>query len=159
MTPPTHQFDVDCYVRPPITGETERIVKTLRTHDCAGRLNSLTVESWPASVSLDSTVNADVVRTVERFREWASERGARLDPAFSVEEHVSVLTGVREKLLHLPTVCLAVYQDDDLFCVIPNRTDERTCTVPKALDLLETDDPAHQPTFADSVHPNSRVVL
>lgn len=158
MTDSTSRFDVDCYVRPPVEGATRQVVETLETHDRAGRLNSLTVETWPAAVSRDSTVTTDVLETVEGFREWASERGARLEPAFSFDEPTHDLTGERRSLVRLPVVCLAVYEDDDLYCVIPNRTEERTCTVWKALETLEPDDPAHRTAFADAVHPESQAL-
>lgn len=153
MTPPTSNFDAVCYIRPPVTGPTERIVETLRSHDRAGRLNSLRVELWPATISLGSTVTTDITETVTQFREWADTRDATLAPAFSVDEHVSQITGEREMRLRLPVVCLAVYQDDSLYCVIPHQTDERTCTVQKALGVLESEEPAPQTTFANAVHP------
>lgn len=149
MTPPTSSFDVVCYVRASAGNDTvDGIIETLRGHERAGRLGSLTVRSWPSSVALEGTRNRDVVETVEAFREWAAERAASLEPAFSVTERVSEFTGARETRLRLPVVCLAVYEDGELYSVVPNRTPERACTVPKALDVVEANEEGELDTLA-----------
>lgn len=158
MTPPTSSFDVVCYVRTSaMSGAVDDIVETLRSHARSGRLGSLTVQAWPASVRLDSTLRRDVLETVEEFREWAAERDASLEPAFSVGERVSEFTGDRETRLRLPVVCLAVYQNDELYCVVPNRTAERTCTVPKALEVVEADEVAGMDTLAGAPDTGSSI--
>lgn len=158
MTPPTDALDVDCFVRTSAaTDMVDDVLETLRTHDREGRLGSLSVHAWPSSVTLDGALHRDVLETVDEFREWAAERGASLEPAFSVEERVSEFTGHRETRLRLPVVCLAVYRDGELYCVVPNRTAEWTCTVPKALEVVETDEDDGMAALAGATDPGSSI--
>lgn len=158
MTPPTDTFDVDCYVRTSAaSGAADDIVEALRTHSREGRLNSLSVHAWPTSVTLDGSIHRDVLETVREFREWAADHDASLEPTFSVEERVSEITGERERRLRLPVVCLAVYEEGDLYCVVPNRTADRTCTVPKALEIVEANEAAEMAPLADATDLGSSI--
>lgn len=154
MTHTTAHLDVDCFVRAPTTCEAvDDVIDRLRAHERAGDIASLTVHTWPATVSLDDPADEALLDVYERFRDWAEARDATLEPAFRVERRVSQYTGTDERRLHLPMICLAAYEDDELYCVVPNRSADRTCTVSTALDAVESEDPESVTALREATPP------
>lgn len=158
MTSAAHRFDVDCYIRPTAaTGAVDEIVSTLRRYDHRDRFGSLSFGTWPTSVGLDTPAFREVRATVRTFRAWATERDVALDPMFAVEEHVTEITGERAKRLRLPVVCLAIYEDGKLECVLPHRSAGRIWTVPDALDAMEAEGVAALATLAGPTDPEPSI--
>ncbi|WP_222918827.1 HTH domain-containing protein [Natrinema sp. SYSU A 869] len=88
--------------------------------------------------------------TVDTFESWADREGYTLRPAFERHETESMLSRRSTTEIQVPTVCVAVYEDDDLQCVAPCSDGDRTYTVENCLNALE--DGSTEP-FADRDEP------
>ena len=78
-----------------------------------------------------------VSETVDAFRSWAEREGYSLRPAFERRKTGSMLGHRATAEIRVPTVCVAVYADDDLECVAPCSDGDRTYTVADCLARLE----------------------
>ncbi|WP_226479271.1 HTH domain-containing protein [Natrinema amylolyticum] len=98
------------------------------------------VETWtsvrPALERL-SDAGPSVSLTVDAFESWADREGYTLRPAFERHETESMLGHRPVAEIQVPTICVAVYEDDDLRCVAPCSDGDRTYTVEDCLDALE----------------------
>ncbi|RZH69508.1 HTH domain-containing protein [Natrinema altunense] len=84
-----------------------------------------------------SDAGPSVSLTVDAFESWADREGYTLRPAFDRHETDSMLEHRPATEIQVPTVCVAVYEDDDLQCVAPCSDGDRTYTVEECLDALE----------------------
>jgi hypothetical protein len=71
------------------------------------------------------------------FQQWAIEESVALKSAFNVEEVDCEITDETYRVLSLPCLCLAVYEDDELRGVYPHVDDDTTRTIRHCLDKLE----------------------
>lgn len=105
------------------------------------RLDRLDVQverrSWPRRVSLDAAADPPAAEAYRRFRAWADDRDAGLEPAFLREVRENQITDDRTDVLVTPTICLAVYEGEDLVDVYPHRAEGAVYTVEDGLDALE----------------------
>lgn len=128
---------VECYARASsLAGPVEDAVDALYALDAAGRIDDLTVWSWPAEVALSDLIRSRAVECFFRFQRWAAARGASVRPAFALETREYV-TGERQRVLITPVVCLAVYAGDELRGVYPHSTEDAVHTVRDAIEALE----------------------
>lgn len=129
--------------------ETVARARRLEERDMA---DDVRVTSWsavrPALEELSDS-GPSVSRTVDAFESWADREGYSLRPAFDRCETTSML-GRPAAQIQVPTVCIAVYEGDDLQCVAPCSDGDRTYTVEDCLAALE--DGATEP-FADGAKP------
>ncbi len=130
---------VDVYVRarPADRTQCDAVVETLRTCHESGRIADLNVDCWPKDVSLANELLEDpAVAIVDEFERWAAENGVSLEPAFDVRSVHSSITGEKDRVLSLPSICIACYNGDELVAVFPCSNDDRTITVPDAIEAL-----------------------
>lgn len=132
------------WARRPVSGARTRVVDRLGALRSAGEVADFDIETWPDVVALSHhTDHTEVVEAYETFREWADDHDVAITPHFQRQTTTSVV-GRTEDLLTLPTLCLAVYDEDGLRGVFPCRDGDRTCTVTDFLDAYagEVTDPA-----------------
>ncbi|MFC7155044.1 HTH domain-containing protein [Halomarina halobia] len=112
----------------------------------AGAIADVTVEVWGKQVRVGATTDpaaADAAvraarSTYEEFEVWAERTGHRLEPAFSTHTLGSLVTDEQVEVVRFPTMCLAVYDADDLLTVVPCSTDEGVRTVGDYLATLRS---------------------
>ncbi len=111
------------------------------------------VETWtsvrPVLEKLDDS-GPSVSLTVEEFQRWADREGYTLR-TFERRETASMLGQRPAVRVRVPTVCVAVYEGEDLQCVTPCSDGDRTFTVAECLTALENGatDPFATPDDAD----------
>lgn len=97
------------------------------------------VKTWtsvrPALEELSDS-GPSVSITVDAFQSWADREGYRLN-SFERRETPTMLGRRPAVKIRVPTVCVAVYEDDNLQCVAPCTDGERTYTVDDCLTALE----------------------
>lgn len=140
MTPPHSAVAIDCYVRASTPSEvTGRTIQKLQKYDREGRIDDLTVQSWPSKVALtDDCWGTDTVERFETFRAWAERHAVRICPPFEIREQTSLVDDDSTPMVVLPTLCLAIYIDGKLESVFPHRSEKTEYTVGDAMaDLAE----------------------
>lgn len=97
------------------------------------------VKTWssvrPALEELSDS-GPSVTLTVDAFQSWADREGYALR-SFDRREIPTMLGRRSAAEIRVPTVCVAVYEDDDLECVAPCSDGDRTYTVDDCLSALE----------------------
>lgn len=116
----------------------ETVARARRLGD-EGTSTDVRVETWtsvrPALEELADS-GPSVSSTIDAFRRWADREGYALC-SLERRETTSML-GCRPAVrIRVPTVCVAVYEDDDLQCVAPCSDGDRTYTVAECLTALE----------------------
>lgn len=123
----------------PVQRRQENVVSRLDALVASGALDEYSVSSWAKRVPFDA--DADAGRTerdrFSQFDEWARATGVRLTPFFDARECYSWTTGERRTELVLPAVCLALYDGDDLVCVVPCADESDSVSVTDCLDRLD----------------------
>lgn len=104
----------------------------------AGVIDEFVVNVWGRHVS--PSIAEDVSGTASRipdavfaFERWAMANGRDLRPGFERRERSTFLDEESHQVIVLPTVCLAVYEDDELRGVYPSADGERVHTVREGL--------------------------
>lgn len=146
------RYTVKLFVRaePELGSEIARqaVVDTLEELRRSGRIEDVEVLVWGKEIRVDGPLrDTDYHRTVfehvRAFEQWANERGARLDCGFSLHEVRSSITGETYDVLRLPSLCLAVYEDEELAGVYPCVSEGRPHTVHECVaDLRQAPAPA-----------------
>lgn len=97
------------------------------------------VKTWssvrPALEELSDS-GPSVSLTVDAFQSWADREGYTLR-SFERRETATMLGRRPAAKILVPTLCVAVYEDDDLQCVAPCSDGDRTYTVDDCLSALE----------------------
>lgn len=143
-TDSTKTIQIEVFLR---TDASAAVVEPLReTVTRARRLEKrdmiadVAIKTWaPVRPALEelSDSGPSVSRTVDTFRSWADGEGYTLRPAFDRHGTISLLGHQPVTEIRVPTVCVAVYEDDDLQCVAPCSDGDRTYTVEECLTALE----------------------
>lgn len=105
----------------------------LRELQTKGRIKDLSAEMWVKKLYVDaddSPIAAEEqtrrpLSMYKEFSEWAEQAGYSLEPAFSTQTVDSLITDTRGKVLRLPIVCLAAYDDDGNVIDVAPRSSER----------------------------------
>lgn len=144
MPPSTAAVAVDCYVRASSrTDAVDATIERLREDDRTDVIDELTVQSWPAQVSLgDDAGHADIVERFETFRAWADSHDVYL-PSFEIREQTSLVDDETTPTVVLPVCCVAIHVDGTLASVVPHRTETTMYTVDEALSDLDARDVTH----------------
>lgn len=119
------------------------IYDQLKRLETEGAIDDCEVEVWGRKlcrrIDGDRPAIADAaLDTIGEFREWADRTGASLDRCFDEAKVHSELTGENRTEVRLPTVCMAVYDDDELVAVFPHATTDGEYTVDDGLETLES---------------------
>lgn len=139
----------------------ERIVERLDVLVDSGVLQDWQLRIWGEAVRPDGPTSRTetarfVLGRVAAFREWADAAGVSLDP-FLVEQTVDcVFTDEHCRVVSLPALALAEYEDGTLRHVAPHTTDDGQCTVIERLDTLpDTDDRSMIPVETNGTDPST----
>jgi len=143
---PDTQYTVTLYVRAdaPIAERRSAVIERLRQFERQGRIAGFEIQPWPRAVSLDlfDTIGQRGLRNdLQRFESWASEHGLRIRPHFQVRTASPLNTTETDTMLVLPTICVAVHDDEELLGVTPCSDGDSVCSVDDLLDALADDDP------------------
>ncbi|MFC7075728.1 HTH domain-containing protein [Haloarcula halophila] len=126
------------WTRQPVCGTRTTVLDRLGQLRSQGAIDGFDVETWPDEIRLDGeTTHDEIVATFERFGDWASDHGVTVEPPFETRQ-VSPLLGTSYRVLRLPVMVLAVY-DDELAGVYPCTDGAETTTIPDFLDAYEAD--------------------
>lgn len=132
----------------------ETVARARRLEERDGNV-AVSVKTWtsvkPALEELDDS-GPSVSLTVDAFQSWADGEGYTLNPGFERCETTSMLSHRPTTEIRVPTVCVAVYEDDELQCVAPCSNGDGTFTVEACLDALENGDTE---PFTDRDEPSS----
>jgi hypothetical protein len=131
---------VVCHIRPSLVLDpVDAKIETLQSCEGQDEIDSLLVRSWPAEVSLgDGGPYHEVVERFERFEEWADRHGVDIRPPFRIRTSTSIASDKRTETLLTPGICLALYHQDHLHCVVPHTDGETTYTVSETIASLRT---------------------
>lgn len=131
-----------CYVRAPLLLEpVDRQVETLRACESEGSVDTMLLRSWPDKVTVSQgSSDREVLRVVDRFEEWADERGVTVRPPFKRRTVSSPVTDETKEVLVTPLICLALYHDERLIGVFPHSAGDETYTTTEAIAELRTDE-------------------
>lgn len=115
----------------------QRIVDRLEVLDDRGEIDGYRIQTWgkvasPTGPLSDTRFHRAAVGTVREFESWADERGD-VELPFSREEFDCEVTDQHHRVIRLPLVCLAVYEDGELVGVYPRTEDGTTYRVRDAL--------------------------
>lgn len=140
MTSKNPHIFIECYVRPPVALESvENVIETLHEYEQKDVIDELSIDMWPHEICLTGDIPVDfVLDHYERFRKWADDEGASLEPAFERQERSTLDSDDTDTFLVLPVLCLAIHVDGTLVSVAPHRTETGTHTVEDALTHIES---------------------
>ena len=108
----------------------------LRKLVCAGVLDDARTVVWDKRVRAYGRPESAERNRYAEFAEWATQAHVSLAPFFDTRECYSTSTGERETQLVMPTMCLAVYEDDDLVRVAPHANGGSTESVTECVEAL-----------------------
>lgn len=115
----------------------------LRELVCAGVLDDARTVVWDKRVRAHGRPETVERNRYQEFAEWATQAHVSLAPFFDTRECYSATTGEKETQLVMPTMCLAIYEDDDLVHVAPHANGGSTESVTECVESLES--PAGRP--------------
>lgn len=156
MTVDGRELTVDFWIRDcvptPIRETQQRAYNRLRELRVEGSIADVQVCRWSAYHRLDDTRSlpgSDPVTTaVKAFERWARREGYDLEPAFrpyapsgDTDPEYDVLGEIdeSERMITLPIMAMAVYEQETLQEVAPRSDGGRVYTVPDAIAALETE--------------------
>ncbi|MFW6385066.1 MAG: HTH domain-containing protein [Halodesulfurarchaeum sp.] len=143
----------------PVPEQRRKVLERLDMLASEGQIADFAFHTWPNAVSLEDIEEGyvrDIVDTVGRIRDWASNRDVRIDPPFGRSSYHSHITGERDERLTVPHMALVVEGEDGIECAYPHHDGERTVTGEDGLALLreESDEgPQSKNQEADPIEP------
>lgn len=125
----------------------QTVIDRLTELDRAGRIDDYDVHVWGREIRetgpLEGTdYHESILTSLREFEEWLDRRGAPVDRLFRRREVESEIVDESYSVISLPTMCLAVYDDDHLSGVYPYRDGEGIHTVRECLSELEETGPS-----------------
>ncbi|WP_336336987.1 HTH domain-containing protein [Haloarcula brevis] len=135
------ELAVQLWSRRPVCGPRTTAIDRFTELAAAGVVDDFEVQTWPEEVPVDpESEHGEVLATIDRYEQWAQERGLSLRPPFETRTS-SLLVGGSTEVLRLPMIAVAVYADGDLAGVYPCSDGERTWSVTDCIDALTADPP------------------
>ncbi len=142
----TTNYTVKLFVRadPELGCERQKqaVVETVETLADEDRIDSYEVHPWSKEIRIRGPLEGtayyqNVFDHIEAFQQWADERSVRLNTAFKMQSVDCEITDETYRVLSLPSICIAVYEDGELCAVYPHSTDEQCQTPSSCLRELE----------------------
>ncbi|MEA1930294.1 MAG: HTH domain-containing protein [Euryarchaeota archaeon] len=120
----------------------QAVLDRLEGLDADDRIDDYEVNVWTKAIRIagpleGTTYYQRVFDHFTAFQQWAVKESVALKSAFNVEEVNCEITDETYRVLSLPCLCLAVYEDDELRGVYPHTDSETTRTINHCLDRLE----------------------
>lgn len=117
-------------------------IEQLETLAAEGRIAGYDVHVWTKAIRLRGPLEGTayyrrVIEHIETFQQWADHEPVRLSPAFKLQTVDCEITDETYRVLSLPSICIAVYEDGELCAVYPHSTDETQRTASSCLNELE----------------------
>jgi len=143
------EIAVQLWSRRPVCGPRTTVIDQFTELATAGTIDGFDIRTWPEEVPVsEGSEHSEVLETVDRFKQWATERGFRLRPSFETRTS-ALLVGGSTEVLRLPMIAVAVYSDDDLVGVYPCTDDGTTWSVTDCIDALAAE-PTELPHQSES---------
>lgn len=148
---PTGERTVDLYLRAEpqfgVERQKEAVLDRLRALEREEKIDDFGVYIWGREIRPTGPLEGTdyhrlVLESLREFEDWLERNGASTDRVFQRRETNSEITDESYTVVSLPTMCLAVYDDDDLAGVYPYHDREGTHTVRECLDDLEATEPS-----------------
>lgn len=118
----------------------EDIISRLRRLEQRGTVETVDISVWGRDVTTADPGSTERYRTYRAFKEWATQNGCDLAPAFQrrVTNQTLLDDEPRTVRIVVPIVCIALYDEDGIKAVFPHCVAGEAMTVDRALELLET---------------------
>ena len=142
----TTDYRVELYLRGDTYGSydrQQRILQRVEGLESEGVVADTDVDaSWQRIRTPEQDCRDEALETYEELREWATENGHRLEPAFQRRNRSYIGTGVVDEVVVFPMVSLAAYDENDLQAVFPcaDESGEVYFTVQDCLDAFEREE-------------------
>lgn len=122
------------------------VVDRLDDLETTGRIDDYEVNVWTKAIRVagpleGTTYYRRVFGHFTEFQQWAVKESVALKSAFNVEVVDCEITDDSYRVLSLPSICLAVYEDGDLCGVYPHVDGDTTRTIRHCLETLEASKP------------------
>ncbi|WP_459195094.1 HTH domain-containing protein [Halosimplex sp. J119] len=140
----TDGYRVELYLRGDTYGSydrQQRVLERVEDLDADGVVADAEVDaSWQRIRTPEQDSRDEALATYEELREWASENGYRLEPAFQRRQRSYIGTDVVHDVVVFPMASLAVYAENDLQAVFPcaDESGEIHYSVQDFLDAFES---------------------
>jgi hypothetical protein len=137
---------VELYVRSQagsgIQGVQRGVVDQLSVFERRGDIDGFELRVWGTEVCPSMPHDGDsfersTVGRVSRFEQWATENDVSLETAFRHHRIDSAVSGERATVVTLPSLFLAVYEDDRLVDVAPCATGDGVVSIAALLARLD----------------------
>ncbi len=141
----THRCTVKLFLRadPELGCERQKqaVIDQLETLAARGQIDDYEVNIWTKEIRLSGPLEGTryyqtVIDHFTAFQEWADETGVMLNAAFKTQSVDCEITGETYRVLSLPCICLAVYEDGELCAVYPHASGEMSQTASSCLEQL-----------------------
>ena len=140
--PVARELAVQLWSRRPVCGPRTTAIDQFTELAATGVIDDFDIQTWPEEIPVSQrNEHGEVLATVDRYEQWATERGLSLRPPFETRTS-SLLVGGSTEVLRLPMIAVAVYADDDLVGVYPCTDGDTTWSVTDCIDSLTADPPA-----------------
>lgn len=113
-------FFVRSYLPAPSVRRRAALEAALQDLVDSGVLDDVETVVWDKRVCAEGAPETAEEDRYEEFREWATRANVSLAPFFDTRRCYSTTTGEKETHLVMPTMCLAVYEADELVRVAPH---------------------------------------
>lgn len=152
------QRQLSLYVRslaPEGTGFEQRaVLENLERLEEQNVIDDYEIEVWGERLATDGPVvetaaGRSLHDRLDEFRTWSEEEGVSVDRFFPVREIDSEITGTSQRVISLPVMALAEYEDGELEHFTPNESGNTVETVRERLATLTT--PTPEPDRSDAV--------
>ncbi|ELZ89568.1 hypothetical protein C453_00085 [Haloferax elongans ATCC BAA-1513] len=122
----------------------EAAVEKLAELDAAGRIADYDVHVWGRELRADGPLTntgygGELLGYVKAFKEWAREHDISLEATFKERTIESSFADEQYKVVSLPTICIAVYDGDQVASVYPCHTGGRDCSAVEYLETFESE--------------------
>ncbi len=120
----------------------QAVVHRLETLETENRIDAYEINVWTKAIRLRGPLEQTayyrtVFDHVEAFQQWADEASVRLNSTFNMESLDCEITDETYRVLSLPSICIAVYENGELCAVYPHSTAEGCRTASSCLTELE----------------------
>ncbi|ELZ79078.1 hypothetical protein C455_09343 [Haloferax larsenii JCM 13917] len=121
----------------------EAAVEKLAELDAAGRIDDYDVHVWGRELRADGPLTdtghgAELLGYVEAFREWAREHDVSFESTFKEHTIESSFADEQYEVVSLPTICIAIYEGEQVASVYPCHTGEQDCSAVEYLETFES---------------------
>lgn len=134
---------IELFTRAGAVGTHDRLLEAIervRAIEADDRVADCHIGTWDKQLVLDDdglNRNREVRTRIEAFESWADEHDVSLYPFFEERTRGSLAIDGERRVLVLPVMCLAVYEEEALSELFPRTVGEVTHTVAEGLAALE----------------------